>query len=791
MRIMSLFLCLFFAFSSVHAATPQIDLPSRVEIEKEHDMSSAVMGALFGPAWKIVAGEKAAIMEGKNRYHGIITTILGVINTAAMFILAGGILYMWGIFAVQSAHEGKIYDANTRSMWTPVRHVFSFSLCVPMVQGYSLLQLLILATISFGINMGNILWDTAGKYIVDNTNTAITSSPPPFINSESTSLIEPMFVIAVYDELLKNRNFQLKSPSGRNLQRQGDYIVVADRDNKNISLHLVPRQSRDLDDMGGIVFPGPGVLPSDADTNQVLTHSAKREIVAARLKASMTMWNGIREHARYYLHTKGILASVSQPSKSALDLANDYQNDVMNSIQKVTQNLYAQNSNIKTWLETAIDSKNGESRMGWLSAGLFSHALSQAQNRIDTLIFSGPAGARAMDDYTGVTNDNSWTDMMNGFFQSWEMTVNKISLTDNEKAAFANAQKYVNLELLHGRSYSQAYSSGMAFNRVLTHIFFSDVETDINNRNKGILRHTFDSLQRADPIVVMSQLGSRLLNGSYVFGSLYLMSHAGNAAMSGLGKFIPINPTMWLASLAKYLGGVMGSPFVVALTLALFTIGIVLKFLAPLTPLFIWIYACMYYVLKVAECVIAAPAWAIAHAFPEGAGFAGQHARKGYIMMLDLALRPMLMVTGAVVSIAAWLIIGYLFNNLLSKGFNAFTAFTDNEVDTELVLTVTLLMVMYFFHAKVFSWLVIDMPNNIMNWLGSYSAGPIASHAGQEGERMVGTTQNIAGQLGTLGRAGMIAEFARGKGAPGRQMLDAGKKTQKNDQGMVNKDAVA
>jgi len=55
--------------------------------------------------------------------------------------------------------------------------------------------------------------------------------------------------------------------------------------------------------------------------------------------------------------------------------------------------------------------------------------------------------------------------------------------------------------------------------------------------------------------------------------------------------------------------------------------------------------------ILVLEAVVAAPVWIAAHAMPEGEGIAGEHGRRGYMMLINILLRPSLMVIGFFLSI--------------------------------------------------------------------------------------------------------------------------------------------
>ncbi|MEF3193816.1 MAG: DotA/TraY family protein, partial [Halothiobacillaceae bacterium] len=65
------------------------------------------------------------------------------------------------------------------------------------------------------------------------------------------------------------------------------------------------------------------------------------------------------------------------------------------------------------------------------------------------------------------------------------------------------------------------------------------------------------------------------------------------------------------------------------------------------------------------QALLAGPIWAASHALPEGEGLAGQHAKQGYMLFLNVMLRPVLLTIGLIMSFlvmwaGAWLVMSGL-----------------------------------------------------------------------------------------------------------------------------------
>lgn len=95
-------------------------------------------------------------------------------------------------------------------------------------------------------------------------------------------------------------------------------------------------------------------------------------------------------------------------------------------------------------------------------------------------------------------------------------------------------------------------------------------------------------------------------------------------------------------------GGILSmlAVFMFAVWSALVEFGGTLAYYIPMVPYMLWFFGVVGWLMMVVESVVAAPIWAAAHSMPEGGGIAGQHARNGYMLLLNVIIRPMLMLFG-------------------------------------------------------------------------------------------------------------------------------------------------
>ncbi len=160
-----------------------IDLPDRIQITKDNDVSAAMLSKLFGTEWQAIAGGFASdAAGGAGKFAGAFVLCLSILNAITMFFVSAMVLYTWGVAAIETAHYGKLGGTTYSNPWLPIRHLTAFSITVPVsAGGLSLLQYSIIAVVSFSINLANVAWDKAGGYLITHAQQGVIDNVPPFI----------------------------------------------------------------------------------------------------------------------------------------------------------------------------------------------------------------------------------------------------------------------------------------------------------------------------------------------------------------------------------------------------------------------------------------------------------------------------------------------------------------------------------------------------------------------------------------------------------------------------------
>ncbi|MBE0467925.1 MAG: DotA/TraY family protein [Methyloprofundus sp.] len=179
-----------------------------------------------------------------------------------------------------------------------------------------------------------------------------------------------------------------------------------------------------------------------------------------------------------------------------------------------------------------------------------------------------------------------------------------------------------------------------------------------------------------------------------------------------------------------------------ALLLGMMISALIYVFYIPLIPTLMWLSGVINWAIFTMEAMIAGPIWAAAHAAPEGEGIAGQHAKQGYVLLLQILLRPSLLLLGLFLGYAFLKILGILIGALLIPSImvNSMAGASETEYsgigmrflgglsDLALaplyvlagIIIITVVAVTYIH--RVFD-MTFSFADNVMRWAGHGSGG--------------------------------------------------------------------
>lgn len=237
----------------------------------------------------------------------------------------------------------------------------------------------------------------------------------------------------------------------------------------------------------------------------------------------------------------------------------------------------------------------------------------------------------------------------------------------------------------------------------------------------NILPLAVEQIASNDPIMAVSSVGDYFIGTAWglaaSLGALDVARSMGNA-VPFLGDALP--------NLDKYISFALFSVF-----LPLLLYGLALAYYLPAIPFIRWISALAGWVILIVESLVAAPLWLCAHALPEGDGAAGQHGKRGYLLLLGILIRPPLMVVGFFAAIILMNVLG----RMIGASFEMFVAGTSQTKMVGLTGTLSMLVILgivVIMLANKFFSLIHYLPEHVTNWIGQqfHSLGEKEDQAG-------------------------------------------------------------
>lgn len=261
-----------------------------------------------------------------------------------------------------------------------------------------------------------------------------------------------------------------------------------------------------------------------------------------------------------------------------------------------------------------------------------------------------------------------------------------------------------------------------------------------------------------------------------------------DAAIRNLGAATAAGVAGGLANFFKEiepLGKVLATASAAALQISMLamTIGFMLFYVLPFLPFLYFFFAVGSWVKGIFEAMVGVPLWALAHLrIDDEGGMSGEAAKGGYFMILEIFLRPILIIFGLLASITIFsaqvMILNEIWNLVVSNvtGYNATTAKTlaDGDLGSLTYLrgladrffyTVMYAIVVYMMGMASFK-LIDGLPNQILRWINE-DGGAFGDQVGNAPDDLM-MKMSIGSDRMIQGLGSTVGQLQSGLGALGR-----------------------
>ncbi len=698
------------------------------------DQATRLMEGLLGPIYTspLTAGLTT------NTLFGAIFLVFNIIVFAV-----GTVFASYGVITgiVQTAHEGVVLGKRMSAVWMPVRMVTGIGALVPAFGGFSLSQVIMIMATSWGISFGNYAFNqglAAASTTATLVNAGFSRTDP---NKDANAMAQ-----ALFRQRLCENAFERK----RKAFAAGDApLTIAAADVvKQIPFNQVQQT-------GTVVGRAVG---TDWNPTKCYAVGLQRKVYLGGLVDQEGRWAssaGFRSGAVDYPAINeqawhGYASNFPEFVARVHAVADEFQDRVLKSegqhVRVPTEEIraagvwYGGSSTVKSLDHSTIkaDALKNMTKHGWFSAGSFysthaevNAAVIQAADATEFLIIAPPNKPGAVS---------------SGDFEAVWLLAEETAGTQGVGAAQAGTSY-----CLVDQNATGNCSLGQKFVSLLL---------DAGTAGAG------GSASVVDPIIALKNIGDYMMGiGETILAASFFSNTIGAVASAASGPAsavataaAPLAPmaaigASFIADAVKALAGL--APIVGGL---LFAVGALCAIYIPMVPFINWVSALVQYCCIVVESFAAAPLWAFAHLQADGEGM-GQRTERGYLYLLNLLFRPILMVVAFFAASALVILLGSI---VMQMFIPAMAAAQGNSV-TGIFSAIGYVFLFFVIINTVIQGLfhlVMELPDSVIGWVGGVGRSDI----GRDTEGKVNQIFLAGGRFGQGSAAGAAGAAAKSLG---------------------------
>lgn len=376
---------------------------------------------------------------------------------------------------------------------------------------------------------------------------------------------------------------------------------------------------------------------------------------------------------------------------------------------------------------------------GWAGAGMWYNQLSQWNGTLMDIVKASPQPTNMpylmekVEKERAAANSNTTAETRySPFLDSDDGTQSMVFEEGTNDALRANMfhQIYKNLQLNESEKPIEEISVTNTFIDLFKSMLGIDGIIDMNAQRD------------VHPLAKLSVMGKSIIDHSIynLLGALGLSGLGGALQIMGNNFAGPVNASVGFFNAFATLG---------------ITVGFILYFVLPFLPFIYFFFGLGSWVKSIFEAMVGVPLWALAHLRIDGNGLSGESASNGYFLILEIFLRPILIIFGMLASIIVFTALVSVLNSIFylvtanltgfdcvgcdaTTQFMFFFEFNRSPID-EFFFTVVYTIFVYLIATSCFK-LIDQIPDNILRWIG---AG-VPAFGDKDGDPTAGLVQYAA-----------------------------------------------
>ena len=741
------------------------------------DLSVQLLDKIFGAGWQSFGGNPS----------GFFQSIIGVFDSALFAVVAVIALYSLMMGITEAAHDG-VPLGKRYSRWMPFRIVAAGAFLAPVSNGISIVQAVFLWIAGMGIGLADQVWDAGTQYLVKSGPAVVYSmdTGTTLAKDALQSLVCQAWVNNNYYYIAQGKQTDLNGnplaapPSNwiTETSTSGTFTITNPNSTGYGSYFgASPGGSVTQQVTEGISFDGStgtGLPPQacgaftygyDSGTpGSSLMSSAQAAALKQMLSTLAPLANAIVGTPT----ASGTPASgaPTMPDPAPLFKAvNDYQT----AVAKAAASVASQGSNataLNQWQATAQQS-------GWLAAGSFFYSFSHQNQRLSALVskkwqYTGPA----VDSFAEIPGNGTFS-----LKNALSSTAGYTKILDQAGNFAGNPPTAAQMTTASG-TVSTGSSMWAKFLNLVSSPFTALVSS-----------YSTMTTENGDPLLTLQSYGNSVIDAGEAIAAGVTVAAAEAGAIRGGSRGLSHLPLIGgaIGAVGQAFAGASDSalkavlPLIYAVIFTLIVFGAGLAYLTPMLPFIFFNWGVLLWTLILLEGLIAVPLWGIAHANPEGEGFISAEAKAGYLKILDVLIRPSLLILGFFMVFELSDALMFLINNGYGAMISGLTAGSLTGIVGMLALLFGLNILMIGGMGKLFHFAFVSLPGQVLAWVGahashsdpaSYPPDDKAASSGMSGGAKTVATAASGGAVGMAVGAETAGGSGRGKASGGGILND-------------------
>lgn len=582
------------------------------------DQAVKIINGILGVGWQ-------NLYRGTSPSSGSVETLAAMFQVFNSVVLTGLCFYLVYAFSLQvvgTTTEGTPLGRTQHTVFVPSRAAISFALLAPapFLKGFCLIQGFVMLAMAASIGLAGTLWGSAIDQLAKNPGTMAA----PLQESVRPMAMHMLKSEVTRDYLVYQQGYDIQGPTWQKID--GNTYAENQAAANNCppgapACQAIRADARNLAATKGNVMwqlkyaPADGLgLPAHALGGITVQCSVDTTSSCdAQRSAVNSMYNKIAKAA--------VLITASGQSVGELSGTNAISEGISDYRKRISQYATSRINNSDGIINARIDQLVNNSKAdGFLMAGAWYWRRANLQNRIRDSISAQPSFDAPDAELIAAVSDSG----LGGYLEA--------------------AQDYTRSRALNDPDSATIGSSGGTFSKVVQ--FFS-------TPFRGFLRKYADNVGSSNTLTSTATIGHYILNANAIAMVTYAGYISTTEKTAGIIKSLPVVGNAVASGLELLSGSTILKKLGVIiwfLLVSLFVTGMTLAYYLPAVPFILFTLAAVGTFITFFAALVAAPLVALSIAFTDGEGWLGTSARQGIMLLLNVLLRPPLMIFGLYLS---------------------------------------------------------------------------------------------------------------------------------------------